>query len=323
MNVSLALLLCLRFLSIAGSVTSVGDSCDGETAPEVVRVLSYNLWHGGDEGKQPLDKTVAVIRESKADIVGLQETSGHGSPRPDRATEIAKRLGWHYFDQGGRTGIISRFKIVGNTPNRWGVKLETASGRQLYAFNAHLHDNPYQPYQLTNIPYGNAPSLKTANEAVRTAKAARGGQVERMLTEAKAVLPEGLPVFLTGDFNEPSHLDWTATAEKAGLCPVAVAWPATKAVETAGFIDAYRQLHPDPTKRRGLTWTPTAKVNDPKMRHDRIDFVFVNGTNLKVRAAQIVGETPELADIVVTPFPSDHRTVVVEVELPGARAATK
>ena len=39
-------------------------------------MLSFNLWVGGDAGKQPLDRTVEVIKRSQADIVGLQETGG-------------------------------------------------------------------------------------------------------------------------------------------------------------------------------------------------------------------------------------------------------
>lgn len=318
----------LLVLLIAGSLGLVADTRGAEPAPAVVRVMSFNLWHGGDAGKQPLDQTVAVIKESRADIVGLQETAGlapEGKPRPDRAAELAKRLAWQYLDQGGRTGILTRFKIVGVTPQKWGAKLEMPSGQQLHMFNAHLADSPYQPYQLLRIPYGGAPFLKTEEEAIRAACAARGGQIDRMLTEVKAILPDKLPVFLTGDFNEPSHLDWTGAAAKANLCPLAVKWPSTGAVAGAGFADAYRQVHPDPIRHRGLTWTPTTKVDDPKDRHDRLDFVFVNGAMAKVRAAKIVGESKETADIVVSPYPSDHRAVVAEVELPpsGKKSAEK
>jgi exonuclease III len=167
------------------------------------------------------------------------------------------------------------------------------------------------------IPYGNAPFLTSAPEAITAAGEARGKQVVDMLAEAKAVLGEGLPISLTGDFNEPSNLDWTEAATKAELCPIAVQWPATNAVEAAGFVDTYRKLHPDPVKSRGLTWTPTTKISDPKDHHDRIDFVFVHAaerTNVNVSATQIIGESGEYADVVVSPYPSDHRAVVAEVE---------
>lgn len=304
----------LILLAIVLGVVFSAAADGAEPEQETVRVMSFNLWNGGDAGKQPLDQTIAVIEKSQADIVGLQETAGHardGGSRPDRAAEV----GWHYVDQGERTGIISRFKIVATTPKKWGARLELPSGRQLYVFNAHLAASPYQPYQLLGIPYEGGAFLKTEREAVRAAQGARGGQVARLLDEVKAILPDALPVLITGDFNEPSHRDWTPAAAKANLCPLAVAWPATQAIEAAGFLDAYRRVHPDPTKQRGLTWTPTTSSDDPKDRHDRIDFVFAAGV-AKIRSAVIVGEASEFADIVVTPYPSDHRAVVAEVELP-------
>ncbi len=310
-------------LAVAGG-NNVNAAEEAKPA-DIVRVMSFNLWHGGDAGKQPLAQTIAVIQAAKADIVGLQETAGNapnGEPRPDRAREIARRLGWQYIDQGGRTGIISRFNIVAATPNKWGARLELPSGRQLYMFNAHFAASPYQPYQLLGIPYGDGEFVKTEREAIQAARAARGDQVTRMLAEVKTVLPEQLPVFITGDFNEPSHRDWTPEAAAANLCPLPVQWPTTHAVEAVGFVDAYRSVHPDPTKRRGLTWTPTTSLDDPKDRHDRIDFVFASGA-VRVRAAHVVGESPQFADIVVTPYPSDHRAVVAEVELLGALPAEK
>jgi endonuclease/exonuclease/phosphatase family metal-dependent hydrolase len=311
----------LRFHLLAMAVffaSPLTDRSKAEPMTETVRIMSFNLWHGGDAGRQPLDQTVEVIKQSQADMVGLQETAGlapEGEPRPDRAAEIAKRLGWNYVDQGERTGVISRFKIVATTPKKWGVKLALDSGRTLYLFNVHFAHAPYQPYQLLDIPYENAPFLTTAQQAVEAAQAARGAQVERMLAEVAAVVPEGLPVFLTGDFNEPSHRDWTAAAATSGKCPLCVEWPTTKAVESAGFIDAFRSVYPDPVLRPGLTWTPTTQITDPKDRHDRIDFVFVRGTGVRVNTIRIVGESREFADIVVQPYPSDHRAVVAEVEL--------
>src|SRR5688572_10283536 len=50
-------------------------------AAESIRVMSFNLWHGGDAGKQPLSQTLEVIRAAKADIVGLQETGGYELPK--------------------------------------------------------------------------------------------------------------------------------------------------------------------------------------------------------------------------------------------------
>ena len=133
-----------------------------------------------------------------------------------------------------------------------------------------------------------------------------------LLDEIKRVRDEVTPVVITGDFNEPSIHDWTDVVFRAGRCPVAVRWPTTAAVLDAGFTDAYRAMHPDPMKHPGYTWTPITREDDPKDRHDRIDFVFA-ARGITIQAAEIVGEKKERADIVVTPYPSDHRAVVATV----------
>ena len=289
-------------------------------AAESLRVMSFNLWHGGDAGKQPLSQTLEVIRTAKADLVGLQETGGYekerGTGRPDHGRRLAERLGWHYFNQGERTGILSRFPIVTNTPRNWGVTIRLPSGREVRMFNVHFSHAPYQPYQLLNIPYANAPFIKTADEAVSEARQARGAQVERMLAELKPALAGGHPTFLTGDFNEPSHQDWTKRAAEAGQCPLAVEYPATLAVTRAGLRDTFRTVHPNEVTHPGWTWTPTTKADDPKDRHDRIDFVFFGGPNVTVKRCEVVGEELRSADIVLQPYPSDHRAVVATVEFP-------
>lgn len=289
-------------------------------AAESIRVMTFNLWHGGDAGKQPLSQTLEVIRAARADVVGLQETGGlekeKGAGRPDHGRRLAEMAGWNYFDQGGRRGILSRFPVVTNTPGKWGVSLRLPSGRGVQLFNAHLFHAPYQPYQLLGIPYADGRFIKTAAEAIQEARKARGREVEQLLTDLKPALAAGQPVFLTGDFNEPSHQDWTPRAAAAGKCPLAVEYPATLAVTRAGLRDVFRTVFPDEVTHPGWTWTPTTKPDDPKDRHDRIDFVFFAGPNVMVKRCEVVGESAATSDIVVQPYPSDHRAVVATVELP-------
>ena len=51
-----------------------------------------------------------------------------------------------------------------------------AGNMALNLTHAHLMHAPYQPYQLLNIPYADAPFIKTAGEAVAEARKARGAQ---------------------------------------------------------------------------------------------------------------------------------------------------
>jgi exodeoxyribonuclease-3 len=178
---------------------------------------------------------------------------------------------------------------------------------------AHFDDSPYQPYQLLDIEYGDAPFIKTAAEAIEWAEKTRGGAVD-ILLKAAAETTDAAAIFIAGDFNEPSHRDWTDATVAAGLQPVAVEWPATSKIEKAGFVDTFRAANPDPVAKPAFTWTPTGDPKDPEDHHDRIDFLFAKAQGLKVLSAGIVGEKSPEADVVVTPWPSDHRASVATVE---------
>jgi exonuclease III len=308
------------FLGSAASAllfcTLLHEGASAEAA-EALRVMTFNIWVGGESSGQPVAQTAKVIASAQADVVGVQESYGEkrDGKSNNGARAIAELLGWHCFDQGNEdTAILSRYPIVARTPTKFGAALELTSGRRVWLFNVHFTHTPYQPYQLLNIPYHNAPAIKTADEAVAAARMARGKQVAELLAEIDGVRNDGAPILITGDFNEPSSLDWTEAVAQAGRCPLCVRWPATAAILEAGFLDAYRQAHPDPLKSPGYTWTPLTAESDPGDRHDRIDFVFVARHGGRVKLAEVVGEAPERADIVVTPFPSDHRAVVATLE---------
>jgi exonuclease III len=124
---------------------------------------------------------------------------------------------------------------------------------------------------------------------------------------------------VVGDFNEPSHLDWTEAAAKAGRHPIKVAYPTSTEMAKVGFSDSYRTIYPDEMKNPGITWSPAYQVGDPRTHHDRIDFVYYKGKGLEVKEVKILGENEENADLVVSPYPSDHRAVVATFTLTNAK----
>ena len=137
----------------------------------------------------------------------------------------------------------------------------------------------------------------------------------RMLSELKMSLKSGTVCFLTGDFNEPSHQDWTEAVAERGRIPIKVAYPTTLRITEAGMKDGFRAVRKDPIKEPGWTWTPTTKTTDPADRHDRIDFVFSSLPDSSVTQAAVVGESKVNAHVVVSPWPTDHRGVVVEYRI--------
>lgn len=295
-------------------------------AETTLTVMTFNVWGGGANEGKSVDETAAVIRAAGADIVGIQETRRETAEcRPEScppagesiAARLAAALGFYFHEQSQSNdalwanAILSRYPIGAATPHDLGVALDV-EGRRVYAFNVHLTDYPYQPYQLRDIPYGAAPFLETGADAEQAAAAARGPGMRLLLEDMKAA--DGADAaFVFGDFNEPSHRDWTARTVAAGRHPVAVAFPSARAVELQGFVDAYRATHPDEVAAPGYTWEAVARAPDDAVQHDRIDYVFARGADLTVERARIFGEQTPSADVVVTPWPSDHRAVAVTV----------
>ena len=291
-----------------------------QTEEESVRVMSYNIHRGGVVMlKQPLSQTAKVIQSAKADIVGIQETR---SPRGDTLEDLAKLLGWNHDME---SCIVTRYEIVehfkGGKDYKGGIKVKIASNKHAYVFNLHLPSHPYQPYQLLGIRpkwhkhTNNITFIKTEGETIEWAKKARGAEIGKLLRQVKSIPDKEAPIFVVGDFNEPSHLDWTKAAAKVGRHPIKVAYPTSTEMAKAGFSDSYRTIYPDEMKHPGYTWSSFYKFDDPTTHHDRIDFVYFKGKGIKLNEVKIVGENQKDADIVISPYPSDHRAVVADFRL--------
>lgn len=297
-------------LVCASGVTTANPDQSQAVKPGL-KVMTYNVLNGGTRRGQPLSQTAKVIQASGADIVGLQEIG-------PSVKELAALLGWKYLRHGSGA-IMTRFEIVESYDARTkprmgsgGARIRLDSGQEVYVFNAHLNPYPYQPYQLLGMGKG---AIKTEAEAIAAANKTRGSQIEELLEKIGKLPNKNLPIFVTGDFNEPSHLDWTAAAAKSGRHPVKVAYPCSSALAKKGFLDAWRAFRPDEMKHPGYTWTPVSKPDNPKDHHDRIDFVYFRGKHIEVKNVSIVGENKKNADIVVSPYPSDHRAMVATFTL--------
>lgn len=298
-----------------------------EQPPLRLTVMTFNTWGAGANEGKTIDETLAVIRRLKPDIIGLQEVRRESVPctsvcppdGPSVAGDIAKALGYHFYEQQQvnealwANAIISKYPVKRGTPNDLGIVFD-AGGREVALMNVHLTDYPYQPYQALEIPYDDAPFLYSEEALVEAAKSARGPALDLLMADLESVKDVDV-VFITGDFNEPSHRDWTARAVAIGRHPLKVAYPSALRLEQAGFIDTYRSFFKDEIVAPGYTWTPTSSPDDMSDHHDRIDYVLVRAASVKVESAVIVGDESDESDIGISPWPSDHRAVVTTVIL--------
>ena len=315
--------ILLVFALLAGCSSDQG----GETPLRLV-VMSFNTYGAGSNNGKTVNETVAVIRAVDPDIVALLEVRAESDPctavcpatGPSRAPDIASELGYFLYQQEQQNealwanAILSRYPVVSSTGNDLGVVLDVL-GRRVAMFGIHLSDFPYQPYQLLGIPYSGAVFLQTEADAIAAANAARGAGMALLLAELESVAGVDA-VIVAGDFNEPSHRDWTERAAAIGRHPLSVKFPTTRRLESIGFVDTYRAAYPDEIEHPGYTWTPSSAADDKSEHHDRIDYLFMRAAGGVVESAAVVGEQRPDADIVVTPWPSDHRAVVATVSIP-------
>jgi endonuclease/exonuclease/phosphatase family metal-dependent hydrolase len=277
-----------------------------------LRVMSFNIREGGAHGQFPA--VIAAIEQGAADVVGLQEP--FGSTR-----RIAAALGWYAAPS---LHTISRFPILQpqGSRGRYGWLL-VGRGRVVTIANVHNPASPYGPTLVLNA--------RPLEQVLDNERKVRLPWMRPFLRALEPIMATGEPVFFTGDFNSPSWRDWTpAVVDAIGWQPptvvhrgprYAVQWPATLEMEAAGFRDSYREEHPDPVTAPGYTWTPGHPKVGARDVFDRIDFVWAAGWSRTI-GSQIVGDADEVTDVVVEPWPSDHRAVVSSFRVRPSDAPT-
>jgi endonuclease/exonuclease/phosphatase family metal-dependent hydrolase len=264
--------------------------------------MTFNVEYGGTVVE--FQKVVDAATLARADIIGLEEPQAN-------AALLAEALGFAYVN--ARTDVISRYPII-DPPGADGryVFVEIDPGRVVAIANVHLPSDPYGPYLTAE----GAP----LEDVLALENRLRLPKIRPFLDALEPLIDGNVPVFLVGDFNAPSHLDWTA--ETVGLRPqitYPVQWPVSRAVESSGLRDSFRDVYPDPIANPGLTWWAARPnihdefpASDPQ---DRIDLVFTGGPSRTLQS-EIVGErgAPGVS-LTVDPWPSDHRGVVSTFEV--------
>lgn len=293
-------IVCTCLLTLVVACTS--NALREQNTATTLRVMTFNIEWGG--AKVSFENVVEAIRMSRADLVGIQEAEGN-------LERLARELGWHY---DLRNYVISRYPLI-DPPFADGkyVYVEVEPGKVVVHANVHLWSDPYGPDEVRDGA--------TLQEVLDLEHRVRLGGIEEYLSVMGPLVEKDIPMFLTGDFNAPSHEDWLGEASGAREhMRYAVPWPVSMAVTSAGFTDSWRTVHPDPVINPGLTWwarRPPIPEYQPTENdgEDRIDFVWFSGP-VTVKSSEIVGEIggPEVS-FGVSPWPSDHRAVVSEFQV--------
>lgn len=255
-------------------------------------VLTYNIEYSGDES------TDAVIEDLDADVVGVLESY-------NRLPEIADRTGYPYYNLSLQ--LLSKYPIhEPSGADGLYALIEVQPGYVIAMFNTHLDYVRYGPrLYLGGMPV--ADLIASENE-VRTSS------IEVLTPDMRALLQEGYPVFLTGDLNQPTSLDYTedAVGMREGVDD-AIPWPVSEALLGIGMRDTFREIHPDVIENPGLTH------GNPDFHQggfgDRIDYLYAGGPAV-TQTSELVGEVggPNV-DREYEPWTSDHRAVLSTFEV--------
>jgi endonuclease/exonuclease/phosphatase family metal-dependent hydrolase len=318
-----------------------------------LKVLQYNIWQEGTVVEGGFDAIINEIIRTKADLITLSEVRNYNNSSLDkRLVEALAAKGHRYYaEKSLDTGLLSRFPInqqwdffpVKDDHGSITKALIDVQGTEVVLYSAHLdyrNCSLYLPrgYDGSTWKELDAPVTDTKLIAEDNLKSQRDEAIDAFVVDAKNEKNKGRIIILGGDFNEPSHLDWTrATRNLFDRRGVVMPWRNTVELAKAGYVDAYRKIYPNPLTHPGFTfpadnpavdikklaWSP--KADD----RDRIDFIFfAPDKRLKINDAILVGprgsvvrnqRVPETSqDIFNVPagiWPTDHKAVLVSFTL--------
>ncbi|RCI09667.1 hypothetical protein L249_3823 [Ophiocordyceps polyrhachis-furcata BCC 54312] len=286
----------------------------GARLVEKLCVMSFNLWVGGTFINDYARKQARFLAESNCDVIGLQETRGFHAKR------IAHMMGYHVL-QGRDAGILSRYPIVEAMPAAEAgvgarIQLDGADS-QVIAWSAHLAYQVYGPYSLCY----QGKSARSVVDDENKAEVGRGRQIRQMLDlmAPQMVNASKVPVLLTGDFNAPSHLDYTPATSGMNCGAGPVEWPTSVEPVKAGLVDSFRAVHPDAAAEPGITWSPINRFNNEYGKpepQDRIDFIYHKGLEVLHSTTAMVGNPQRNPGSADNEWTTDHKAVVSFFRVP-------
>jgi endonuclease/exonuclease/phosphatase family metal-dependent hydrolase len=282
----------------------------GQSQAETLRVVTFNLLHGGPwsgvigngaDLNERFEIAVAQLAALRPDVVALQEASVGGG-RGNVAERLGRALGveWIHapttsqvfgigwldrtitsairFNEG--PAVLSRFPIVSSEI----VALPRCANRLFPRVLLRVEvRTPHGPLDFY--------STHTSRDDCQL----------RRVAELVGARRGPLPAIVAGDFNTRENAD--AYAELLG----------------AGFVDAFRAVNPGAAGSTSLQRVYAAESTVSR----RIDFVFVvSGVNgaARVRESRVVLDIPRRRADGTTLWPSDHYGVLAVIEIPTNRA---
>lgn len=272
------------------------------TLPGLFKVTAFNIWHGAKEFGRETGKKILIdmLRNMNADAYTLVETYGSGA-------DIADALGYYLYLISSNLSIISRYPFtetynLSQSFNSGAAQVQLSNGKRVNLVCLWLD---YRPSLLSN-GLDNEKGM-SKKEFLAEDNKRRGSEIRLILSDIQQQikLRDSIPLIIGGDFNSGSHLDWiekTRSLHRGYTMP----WPVSIAMQQAGFRDSFREIHPDPLKTPGTTFSDLF----PMWVKDRIDYIYYTGKALQAIESEVINTHP-------IRFPSDHAAVSTVFRISG------
>ena len=299
-----------------------------ESAPDAgtFRVMVWNTERGsnpyGPDGRQ---RVLRWIRETAPDVVLWQESYKLDGEEVTLGHWVAGQLGWNAWQgDSPHLCIVTPYQLVETHSHQpWhgvGAQLRDPQGRTFVAWSIWIDWRHFVSRASVDQP-GLTDEALLELEAEKSSRLRQARDLAGRL-ENLGHLGLGMPLLVGGDWNSPSHLDWTAATSKVFSHRRALPLPVSSLIHQKGLVDTFRFVHPDPVAVAGNTWSPLLEKRetgepDPPERIDRLYLKNpAKGPRLKpVRAHTLPKDWAEARlPRETSPFPSDHAAVVIDLE---------
>lgn len=327
-------------------------SCFSCQEKQNLKLLQLNIWQEGTIVSGGYDALVEELAQTDADFVMLSEVRNYHDTRfCDRITASLQEKGKTYYSfYSYDSGLLSKYPIIDSTT----IFPENGDHGSIYKLVADVHGQEVAVY-TAHLDYLNctyydvkgydgctwekldAPLTNMDSILCKNTTSQRNDAIRLFIKDAQKEQAKGRLIFLGGDFNEPSHLDWIeATKDSADHQGLVIPWTVTSLLTENGYADAYRTYYPDPVQYPGYTYPANnTDIDINKLswamdadERERIDYIFFHPRKgLSLKQVKVYGpqgfikqgkRTSEIsADPNIMPlksWPSDHKGVIAEFE---------
>lgn len=248
-----------------------------------VRVLTWNLWGRHADWQSRASSIVAVLRNSGADVIALQEVWADEASGDEQAVMLADALGFYSHSTMVTT---SKGCGLGNAIlSRWPI---AESGYDLLPTDSPDDiDRRVAVFAMVSSPWGVIPTISTHLSWQRNLSAVRQKQTRKLAALATTLAAGQWPAILMGDFNaDPDSDEIRQLTGRRAIDPEIMvfqdAWE-HGGDNSGGYTWTYHNLHFEASRAMRLDAMPWLRR--------RLDYIFVglpDGIDHPIEPIQVV-----------------------------------